>query len=562
MNIVSRCVDNINIASRCMDNNKNIASRCVDSKNIVSRCVDNITFTVQYRVKIETNGTVKAIGDNKSVSFLFIPDRTDHLTIYKCEDSTHSSIMIEVKLLIRYAPVVIGRFTNETIKCDCDGVPAMYSVYRLEQYSEDGKLVRSVNLNNETFPFNTEMIPYQKNGRYTCVVSNGIPDSNGNVLQTWSTYVKYEGSPVFAPENRNVKIGEVGQSITLSFYIYSYPEVEQIFLEKIGLNSIKSNKIQHYTISQSTLCYTEYNNIAGIEGYEILIESDVLDIDDFQTYCITAKNKMGKTIYYFEIIDNENLPLSKSKRIYFVILCSIATVLLVYIIIMTVCLCAKHIKTRDQRHHNVQEDHTYHTYDEIGTISFRVVNNFRSADTNDNPGQNPREQHTAGISTGSNLQSTNANITELNADFLDDDLQQREITEVHGQSMSISLDDTNRSDTDLSRIPNTIIPSMDNILNCNQSNESTNTETLSNQKSQTSNDSDSGSSNDIMVGNVGDGYENAYLLALQDQPESHLYIEIIRESHNSISSIDTNTNEEQRLETGSTKEPVYINLQF
>lgn len=88
------------------------------------------------------------------------------------------------------------------------------------------------------------------------------------------------------------------------FYIYSYPEVEKIFLEKVGMNSTEIQKIKHYNISEYTLLYTEYNNVLGIQGYEILIESEVLDIDDFQTYRITAKNRLGKTNYYFETTTN------------------------------------------------------------------------------------------------------------------------------------------------------------------------------------------------------------------------------------------------------------------
>lgn len=87
-----------------------------------------------------------------------------------------------------------GRATNATIECHCNGVPAIHSVYRLDQISKDGKLVRSVNLNTETFKLNTEPFPYQQNGRYTCFVGNGIPDINGNILQTWSTDNKYEGN--------------------------------------------------------------------------------------------------------------------------------------------------------------------------------------------------------------------------------------------------------------------------------------------------------------------------------------------------------------------------------
>lgn len=112
------------------------------------------------------------------------------------------------------------------------------------------------------------------------------------------------GPPVFAPENINLKTGRVGYSITLSFLIYSYPDVEEIVIEKIGKKPIKWKQIKHYNILNSTLLYSEYNNIVGVEGYEILIESKVLDLDDFQLYRITAKNRLGDSSYDFVIIDN------------------------------------------------------------------------------------------------------------------------------------------------------------------------------------------------------------------------------------------------------------------
>ncbi|CAC5421330.1 unnamed protein product [Mytilus coruscus] len=90
------------------------------------------------------------------------------------------------------APAVTGRHTNDTVERDCDGNPAIYSVYRLDQISNHGELVRSVNLNNGTLRLQTDPYLYQRNGRYMCVVSNGISDTNGEILQTWSTNVKYE----------------------------------------------------------------------------------------------------------------------------------------------------------------------------------------------------------------------------------------------------------------------------------------------------------------------------------------------------------------------------------
>lgn len=111
------------------------------------------------------------------------------------------------------------------------------------------------------------------------------------------------GPPVFAPENRDVQKAEVGQSVSLSFYIYSYPEVDKIFVNEIGLNSTQKQIIKHYSIFTFVLRYTEYNNMAGIQGYEILIDTEVLDIDDFQVYQITAKNSLGESKYHFTIID-------------------------------------------------------------------------------------------------------------------------------------------------------------------------------------------------------------------------------------------------------------------
>ncbi|VDI73374.1 Hypothetical predicted protein [Mytilus galloprovincialis] len=495
------------------------------------------TDKAQYitALKIESNGSILAIGDNQSVSYSFIPKRTDHLTSYTCVDNTHSSIMIEVTLIIRYAPAVTLRYTNGRIECDCDGVPPVYSVYRLDRISKYGELVYSINLDNGTFIFNTDQFPYQRNGRYVCVVSNGLPDTNGKELQNSSTHVNYEGPPVFASENKYLKTGTVGLSITMSFYIYSNPDVEEIVIENTGQKPTKSKKFKHNNLFNSTFLYSEFNNIVGIEGYGILIESEVLDNDDFQVYCITVKNRLGESSYHFAIIDSEIQPLSKNNRRYFVVLCSIAVVLFVYVVITHVWLCAKHVKTRFQRSHNVVDDHNYHTYDEIGTISYRAVSNLRSSDTIANHGLNLTEQHRVGISIAANLQSTDDNLAELNDDFREDDLEQHDVTEIQGQNVSLSLGTTNISNTDVSRLPSPIILSMGNVRSYHQTNENTDSETQSDQQSQASNDPNSESSQN-MVGNNDDEYENPYQTVLNDHRSIHQYVQITRERNNSISS--------------------------
>ncbi|CAG2226349.1 unnamed protein product [Mytilus edulis] len=332
-------------------------------------------------------------------------------------------------LHLQYAPVVTCHLTNTTIKCDCDGIPEKYSVYRLDQISRNGELVRSVNLNTEIFTFRTDPFPYQKNGRYTCFVSNGIPDTTGKVLQIWSTNVTYE----------------------------------------------------------------------------------------------------------------ENLPLAKDKRIIFVIVCCIASILLVYLTIIHVCVCVKYVKTRNQRLQNLQEDHIYHTYDEIGTIAFRAVSSLHSADIIDNLGQNPTGEHTNNVSFDANLQSTTDYTTELNAGFLNDGLQ-REITDVHGQGSFISLLDTNFSNTDLSPISSTGMSRIQKVANCNQTRR--NTERSREQKSKTCK-----TSNDVMVGNAKNEYENNY--QLQD---GHQYLETLDRQFR-ISATDYGTNTHQKSQTSNDCRP-------
>lgn len=230
--------------------------------------------------------------------------------------------------------------------------------------------------------------------------------------------------------------------------------------------------------------------------------------------------------------------------------------------ILHICLCIKLKKTRSQRHAHEHEDHTYHTYDEIGTLSYRATRTIQWSETSESVGQNAVHQHAAHISNETNALSTDNSTAELDADFIVGELLQSEVTEVQRQRqhVSTSSDDTNLPNTDFFQIPPTVNSSLDNIVNCNKSN--ANTETLSDQTSQSCSDSDSAMSNNVMIGNRGDGYENPYQTVLQTRPESHRYVEIANERHTSISSTDSNKSEEQILHTGSTKEAVYINLQF
>lgn len=99
----------------------------------------------------------------------------------------------------------------------------------------------------------------------------------------------------------------------MSFYIYSNPDVEEIVIENTGQKPTKSRKFKHNNLINSTFLYSEFNNIVGIEGYGILIESEVLDNDDFKVYCITVKNRLGESSYHFAIIDSGKYTTNKTQ---------------------------------------------------------------------------------------------------------------------------------------------------------------------------------------------------------------------------------------------------------
>lgn len=166
------------------------------------------------------------------------------------------------------------------------------------------------------------------------------------------------------------------------------------------------------------------------------------------------------------------------------------------------------------------------------------------------------------MSSSANLQSTDINTTELNANFPENCLNQFQVTEPQVQHITKSIDDVDFTCTDLTLTSCTVIPSMQTLACRNYINESTKKVSSSIDKSHNSDESDSGSSNNVIVGNVGDGYQNPSQKVLQDHAESHQYTELIRERHSATSFSEPDKTEEQGVETRATKKDEYMNLQF
>lgn len=111
------------------------------------------------------------------------------------------------------------------------------------------------------------------------------------------------GEPVFVPENRNIKHGELDQPLLMTFILYSNPTMENIWISSTTTWNSHAKTKDVFTISKMTLPYTVFGNKGNISGYEIIFETNNLRSNDFHEYYLWAKNKLGVDFYRFEIIE-------------------------------------------------------------------------------------------------------------------------------------------------------------------------------------------------------------------------------------------------------------------
>lgn len=155
--------------------------------------------------------------------------------------------------------------------------------------------------------------------------------------------------------------------------------------------------------------------------------------------------------------------------------------------------------------------------DEIGSTSHIDVRNVRSSFTNGNQEHHSTNAGASGVSKMEDMQSDVDNVSQISnettSDFFDIGLLQHEATEETHKEESMSLNETHVSNIDVSGLV-TIIHSTYNTPYLN-------TETPCRLTSQTSVDSGSGNSSDIMDEIVEDGYEDPYEFISQERPDKH-----------------------------------------
>lgn len=110
----------------------------------------------------------------------------------------------------------------------------------------------------------------------------------------------------------------------ISFNVYSFPDIEEIFLEKIGRLRVEKRKMPKCVL-KSKLLNNVLDNKTGVLGYDILIKIDDLNMDDLQPYCIKVTNRLGASEYHFTIT-------KKGKKILISVLLTYTSYFVVFVI--------------------------------------------------------------------------------------------------------------------------------------------------------------------------------------------------------------------------------------
>ncbi|VDI64204.1 Hypothetical predicted protein [Mytilus galloprovincialis] len=252
-------------------------------------------------LSIKQNMITLAESDSNMVTYSFKPTRQNHSKEYECVGKKELE-KVRVMLMVYYAPDVQVFATKKNgFNCLANGFPDTYTFNKWEHLSEKGEHVRYlVGSKNGTLHLNNVPHQYQISGRYICSVSNGIPDANGNLLQNDSESLRFIGHPIFASENRNVKVVQLYKPITLSFLLYSEPIVDKLVIVCVAGNYTKNETTQDFRIYETDLIYTHFGQTGTIRGFEITLDFKMIS-NEYNAYKIWAINVRGGGSFSFKV---------------------------------------------------------------------------------------------------------------------------------------------------------------------------------------------------------------------------------------------------------------------
>ncbi|XP_052065092.1 uncharacterized protein LOC127704895 [Mytilus californianus] len=93
---------------------------------------------------------------------------------------------------------------------------------------------------------------------------------------------------------------ELYKPLTLTFLIYSYPIVEELWIEGVASSYTINETIHDFRITETKLLYSEIGNKENIKGYKFAFEIKIFS-NEYEMYKIWTKNRLGEDSFSFSI---------------------------------------------------------------------------------------------------------------------------------------------------------------------------------------------------------------------------------------------------------------------
>ncbi|CAG2198974.1 unnamed protein product [Mytilus edulis] len=235
----------------------------------------------------------------------------DDSGIYICEASnTMGTGSTNISINVLYPPSVRIDYNNYTenenrkeLLCVANGNPDTYTFSRWEHKSEYGEYIRFIDgyTNGSLVLPTTQTKSYQDSGFYVCTVSNGVPDTHGQVNQSTDAFLSVRGKPVFVESNKKIFYGIVDEPTYIRFEVYSVPKVTEIQLKDI--NGVLLNRKTETAITNepAMLRLRFHNTLVKSNGYQLKIHFSTFSEKDVGKYTMGIENRYGKATINFTI---------------------------------------------------------------------------------------------------------------------------------------------------------------------------------------------------------------------------------------------------------------------
>ncbi|CAC5380205.1 unnamed protein product [Mytilus coruscus] len=311
---------------------------------------------------------------------------------------------------------------NTMIVCIPDGYPDNYTFYDWVHKSEFNEHIRSFPRTPDgqlIINKSQDRKENENDGIYVCTVSNGIPNSEGKLIQTGQTYIVSSGPPVFVSENKPVQIGEYGKTLELTICIYDKLQNSKVLLKQIDI------PVKVKTILKRITTYDTFHGVLiTVPGIQYTFYLLMTSADDFLKYTVEACNDVGCN--YFDVkVKPANF--SDTPRQLYSYGWQITGILLGGSLIFSICL---HIFCLLKRKANlvlVSEIPLEVHYSEVGTLNYNsasiqtLTNNAQETVTVtsfDGPAVERTNSHVSALKLGS---SSSDSVQSLSISLLNDD---------------------------------------------------------------------------------------------------------------------------------------------